>query len=140
MKYDNKLAIAVGCDECQWHWQCFQHLTFLDEFFAGGLTAPTMKSTELRDGTQHAALGSCFGRQTAKTNQIMLILFRGERKAKCSLTEGKLGYGEMCSWLFCQESKSANHLNKWLFHQFYFSHNKDKVSQSICRRPMSGIC
>lgn len=72
-------------DESQWHWQCFQHLTLLDEIFAGGLTAPTMESAELGDGTLHASLESCFGRQMAETNQIMLILFRGERKAKCTL-------------------------------------------------------
>lgn len=55
------------------------------KFFAGSLAAPTMESAELCDGTRHGALGSCFGRQTAETNQIMLILFRPERKAKCSL-------------------------------------------------------
>lgn len=155
MKYDNKLAIALmnkwpnviyslsssgyyfhfkfqteECDECQWHWQWFQHLTLLGKIFAGSLTAPTMESAELRDGTLHAALESCIGRQTAETNQIMLILFRGGRKAKCSLWQKANWFMGNGVWgYFVRKAKVPIILISGSFINLIFAHNKDKVSQ-----------
>lgn len=112
---------------------------FAGRKFAGSLTAPTMESAELRDGTLHAALGSIFGRQMAETNQIMLILFRGERKAKSSLWQKANWFmGKCVPGFFVRRAKVPIIFISGSLISFIFAHNKGKVPQSICHGPISG--